>query len=48
MSHELIPSHLLENNAEEKGVSFYPLPSNENYEKFLQKFKKEQCKLFLI
>jgi hypothetical protein len=26
-----------------KGVSFYPLPSNDEYEKFLQKIKKDQC-----
>ena len=26
-----------------KGVAYYPLPSNDEYEKFLQKIKKDQC-----
>lgn len=28
-----------------KSVPYYPLPSNEGYEKFLQSMKKDQCKL---
>jgi hypothetical protein len=43
MSNELIPAHLIESSNQEKGVSFYPLPSSDDYEKFLQKIKKEQC-----
>ncbi len=31
-----------------KSVPYYPLPSNEGYEKFLQIMKKDQCKLILI
>lgn len=27
-----------------KSIPYYPLPSNEGYEKFLQKMKKDQCK----
>lgn len=27
-----------------KSVPYYPLPSNEGYEKFLQSMKKDQCK----
>jgi hypothetical protein len=27
-----------------KVVPYYPLPSNEGYEKFLQTMKKDQCK----
>jgi hypothetical protein len=30
----------------EKSVPYYPLPSNEGYEKFLQSMKKEQCIYF--
>jgi hypothetical protein len=31
-----------------KSVPYYPLPSNEGYEKFLQTMKKDQCiKIYL-
>lgn len=26
-----------------KSIPYYPLPTNEGYEKFLQKMKKDQC-----
>ena len=32
----------------EKTVPYYPLPSNDGYEKFLQKMKKDQCKKIKI
>ena len=43
MSFDLIPSFQSDNNEQTKGVSFYPLPSSDDYEKFLQKIKKDQC-----
>ncbi len=30
-----------------KSVPYYPLPSNDGYEKFLQTMKKDQCKFYL-
>ena len=30
-------------NDPNKSVPYYPLPSNDGYEKFLQSMKKEQC-----
>ena len=45
MSNDLIPAHLLENKEQQKGMAFYPLPSSDEYEKFLQKIKKDQCNI---
>lgn len=43
MSSDLIPTYLSEQNEQAKESSFYPLPSSDEYEKFLKKIKKDQC-----
>lgn len=47
MSSDLIPAYLTERNEQVKESSFYPLPSSDEYEKFLKKIKKDQCIFFV-